>query len=140
MRVFVTGATGWVGSAVVQELVGAGHQVIGLVRSNEKEQQLKAARAKPLRGSLSDVETLKRGATGADGVIHLAFGTDLSRFAESAEEDRRAIEAFGNFYQGSDRSIIVTGGLGLLPSGKSFDQKKTRPNSTSTRASDSGHR
>ena len=122
MRVFVTGANGWVGSAVVPELIAAGHQVVGLVRSEQKAGALRAAGAEPLLGSLSDLETLKRAASQADGVIHLAFGLDFSRIVELAEEDRRAIEAFGEVYAGSERSVIATGGFGLLPGGGTFTE------------------
>ncbi|MBV8226248.1 MAG: NAD(P)H-binding protein, partial [Verrucomicrobia bacterium] len=103
MRVFVTGANGWVGSALVPELIAAGHKVTGLVRSEQKAQALRTAGGEPLLGSLGDLETLKRAASGADGVIHLAFGLDFSKIVELAEEDRRAIEAFGEAYAGSDR-------------------------------------
>ena len=87
MRVFVTGATGWVGSALVKELIGAGHKVIGLVRSEEKAWALSAAGGEPLHGSLSDLDSLRQGALMADGVIHLAFGVDISKIAETAERD-----------------------------------------------------
>lgn len=122
MRVFVTGATGWVGTAVVKELVGAGHEVIGLVRSEEKGEALSMAGGEPLRGSLDDLETLRKGASQADGIIHLAFGLDMSRIAEIAARDRQAIEIFGEVFRGSERPIIVTGGLGLLPAGERFTE------------------
>ncbi len=122
MRVFITGANGWVGSALVPELIAAGHQVIGLVRSEQKAEALRALGAEPLLGSLGDLETLKRAASQADGVIHLAFGLDFSRIAELAAEDRRAIEAFGEVYAGSDRPVIVTSGFGLLPAGETFTE------------------
>ena len=122
MRVFVTGANGWVGSALVPELIAAGHKVTGLVRSEQKAQALRAAGGEPLLGSLGDLETLKRAASGADGVIHLAFGLDFSKIVELAEEDRRAIEAFGEAYAGSDRPVIITSGFGLLPAGETFTE------------------
>ncbi len=122
MRVFVTGATGWVGSAVVAELVSAGHQVVGLVRSEQKAQTLRAAGGEPLLGSLGDLTILKRAASEADGVIHLAFGIDFSRIVELAREDRQAIEAFGEVYAGSDRPVIITSGFGLLPVGETFTE------------------
>ncbi len=122
MRVFITGANGWVGSAVVKELVTAGHRVTGLIRSEEKAAALRAAGAEPLLGSLGDLETLKQGASQADGVIHLAFGLDFSRIAEMAQEERRAIEAFGEVYAGSDRPVIVTSGFALLPVGETFTE------------------
>ena len=122
MRVFVTGATGWVGSALVRELIAAGHKVTGLVRSEQKARALQAAGGEPLLGSLRDLKTLKRAASGADGVIHLAFGLDISNIVELAEEDRQAIEAFGEVYAGSDRPVIITSGFGLLPAGETFTE------------------
>ena len=122
MRVFVTGANGWVGSALVPELIAAGHQVTGLVRSEEKAEALRAAGGEPLLGSVSDLETLKRAASEADGVIHLAFGLDFSRIVEMAREEQRAIEAFGEVYAGSDRPVIITSGFGLLPVGETFTE------------------
>lgn len=122
MRVFITGATGWVGSALVPDLIAAGHQVTGLVRSEQKAEALRAAGGEPLLGSLNDLETLKRAAAEADGVVHLAFGLDFSRIVELAEEDRRAIEAFGEAYAGSERPVIATGGFGLLPAGETFTE------------------
>jgi nucleoside-diphosphate-sugar epimerase len=122
MRVFVTGANGWVGSALVPELVAAGHKVTGLVRSEQKAEALRAMGGEPLLGSLADLETLKRAASDSDGVIHLAFGLDFSKIVELAKEDRRAIEAFGEVYAGADRPIIITSGLGLLPAGGKFTE------------------
>ena len=124
MRVFVTGANGWVGSAVVPELIAAGHQVVGLVRSAQKAEALRATGAESLLGSLADVETLKQGASRADGVIHLAFGhDDLSKIAEVAREEQRAIGAFGEAYAGSERPVIITSGFGLLPAGETFNEE-----------------
>lgn len=122
MRVFVTGANGWIGSALVPELISAGHQVVGLVRSAQKAQALRAAGGEPLLGSLGDLETLKRAASEADGVIHLAFGLDFSKIVELAREDRQAIEAFGEVYAGSGRPVIITSGFGLLPVGETFTE------------------
>ena len=122
MRIFVTGANGWVGSAVVAELVAAGHQVIGLVRSEQKAGALRAAGGEPLLGSLGDLETLKQAASQADGVIHLAFGLDFSRIVELAREDQQAIEAFGEVYAGSERPVVITSGFGLLPAGETFTE------------------
>lgn len=122
MRVFITGANGWIGSALVPELIAAGHRVVGLVRSEQKAEALRALGAEPQLGLLGDVETLKRAASQADGVVHLAFGVDFSKIAELAKEDREAIEAFGEVYAGSDRPVIVTSGFGLLPAGEKFTE------------------
>lgn len=127
MRVFVTGANGWVGSGVVRELMEAGHTVVGLVRSLEKGAALTAAGGEVKVGSLTDLDALRAAAADADGVIHTAFGMDFSKMAELSAEDARAIETFGEAYAGSDRPIVVTGGFLPTPSGEPFTEDMRPP-------------
>ncbi|KAA3447809.1 epimerase [Mesorhizobium sp. SARCC-RB16n] len=152
MRVFVTGATGFIGSAVVQELIGAGHQVVGLARSDAAAKSLAAAGAQAHHGSIDDVASLRAGAAAADGVIHLAYmhglskmtiggrlrilfgglpGGIISRFlAVSSEADRRAIDALGSALEGSGRPLVVTfGTMGLVPSGAMTEEDAPDPRS-----------
>jgi nucleoside-diphosphate-sugar epimerase len=127
MRVFVTGATGWVGSAVVADLINAGHKVLGLTRSEKGAGALSTARAEVHRGSLADLDSLKMGAAQSDAVIHTAFNHDFSKFAENCAEDQRAIEAIGAVLEGSDRPLLISPGVALLSPGRTATEEDVPP-------------
>ncbi|MEU7405268.1 SDR family oxidoreductase [Streptomyces sp. NPDC044948] len=118
MRVFVTGASGWIGSAVVPELIGAGHRVVGLARSDASSDALTAAGAEVVRGTLDDLDVLAGAAAGADGVVHLAFKHDIAfsgDFKGAGEADRRAVEVIGEALAGSDRPFTIASGTPAIP-------------------------
>ncbi len=126
MRVFLTGATGWIGSAVAQELLDAGHQVHGLVRSKEKVAELTPG-VTPVLGAMGDMEALRHAAEEVDGVVHTAFGLDLTKMVEMSEEERRALDVFAEVFAGSKKPIVTTGGVLLTRPGEVFSEDARPP-------------
>ncbi|GEP51023.1 3-beta hydroxysteroid dehydrogenase [Flavobacterium noncentrifugens] len=134
MKVFVTGATGFIGSAIVTELIANGHQVLGLTRSESGAAALLAAGAEVHFGDLEDIDSLREGAAKSDGIIHTAFNHDFSKFKDSTENDRKIIEALGNELLGSNRPLIVTSGIGIIRTeGKLITEDDRAKNSANPR-------
>jgi nucleoside-diphosphate-sugar epimerase len=129
MRVFVTGASGWIGSAVVPELLGAGHRVLGLARSDSSAAAVSAAGAEVLRGGLDDLDTLRAGTATSDGVIHLAFIHDFTDFEASIGADRRAIETMGAALEGSGKPLVIASGTPALPGRVATERDESAPGS-----------
>jgi nucleoside-diphosphate-sugar epimerase len=130
MRIFVTGATGFIGTELVKELIEAGHQVRGLTRSEEGVEQLKAVGAEVHRGNLTDLESLRQGATGVDAVVHLAFNHDFSKFVQNSQDEIKAIEALGSVME-PGKLLVVTSGIGITDDAPGRVRRETDPPSNS---------
>jgi nucleoside-diphosphate-sugar epimerase len=127
MRVFVTGASGFVGSAIVKELLRAGHEVLGLVRSDKGAEQLASTGAEVYRGDVNDLEFIQKGAAACDAVIHTAFNHDFSQFKANCEADRKVIEALGGALAGTGKPLAITSGVGLLNYGRRVTEDDVPP-------------
>ncbi len=127
MRVFVTGASGFVGSAIVKELLAAGHQVLGLVRSDKGAEQVAAVGAEALPGDVNNQNTIRQASAACDAVIHTAFNHDFSRFKDNCEDDRKVIEGFGEALAGTGKPLVVTSGIGLLNYGRLVNESDPIP-------------
>jgi nucleoside-diphosphate-sugar epimerase len=136
MRIFVTGATGFIGSALVPELIQAGHHVLGLTRSEAGAEKLRAAGAEVLHGNIEDLDSLRQGTSKSDGVIHLAFNHDFSQYQKNCEDDRKAIAAMGEVLVGSNRPFVITSGTGFVDSvnGKPSTENSSKTSSWNPRA------
>ncbi len=137
MRVFVTGAAGFIGTATTKELLANGHEVIGLARNDANVETIEKLGAKAHRGSLEDIDSLKSAAKDADGVIHLAFIHDFSKFVENGQIDARAIEAMGSVMEGTGKPLIVTSGVGMLSPGEMATEDMMRHQPGMPRVSES---
>ena len=130
MRIFVTGAPGFIGSALVPELIQAGHRVLGLTRSEAGAEKLRAAGAEVIHGNLEDLDSLRKGAADSDGVIHLAFNHDFSQFEKNTADERKAIAAIGEVLVGSDRPFVVTSGTAIAANVDGKPSTETSPTAT----------
>ena len=136
MRVFVTGASGFVGAAIVKDLLAAGHQVLGLVRSDKGAEQVAAAGAEPLLGDVNDTDILRQGASASDAVIHTAFNHDFSQFKANCEADRKVIETLGDALAGTDKPLVITSGVGILSYGRQANEDDANEDDAVTVGSD----